>query len=159
VQQDPNYGRHEEETTAYHRAEDESRMERVPVGGMSESDERTWSMLAHLSTLVNLASGIGGPVAAFIIWLVYRDRSERVAFHALQSMWYQVAWIGIIAAYGVLSLVLSLVVVGIFMLLLLPVIALIPVVHQVYAAIKVNGGTNYRYPIIADMIDANRRFA
>jgi uncharacterized protein len=39
---------------------------------------------------LNLFTGFLGPVAALIIWLLYKDRSSRVAFNALQSMWYQI---------------------------------------------------------------------
>ncbi len=149
-QEDPNYGTQREEP----------RLNRIPVGGsMSAQDERTWSMLSHLSVLLSLVTGIGGPIAALVIWLVYKDRSQRVAFHALQSLWYQVAWIAIIFAYGIVSTVLTVVIIGIFMFFLLPLIALIPIVHQCYAAYKVNQGVDYRYPVIADMIDRERRFA
>jgi hypothetical protein len=65
---------------------------------MSAQDERTWSILAHLSMFMNLVTGFLGPVAALIIWLVYRDRSQQVAFHALESMWYQIGWLVILAA-------------------------------------------------------------
>ncbi len=58
---------------------------------MSAEDEQAWSMIAHLSVLLNLITGLGGPVAALIIRSVYKDRSQRVAFHALQSLWYQIA--------------------------------------------------------------------
>jgi len=37
-------------------------------------------------------------------------------------------------------------------------LAFVPVVHQCYAAYKVSQGVDYRYPIIADMIDGERRF-
>jgi uncharacterized protein len=150
VQQDPNYGSPREEP----------RLSRVPQGsGMSAQDERTWSMLAHLSILLSLVTGIGGPIAALVIWLVYKDKSQRVAFHALQSLWYQVAWIVIIFAYVIVSTILSIVIIGIFMFFLLPLIALVPLVHQCYAAYKVYQGVDYRYPIIADMVDSGRRFA
>ena len=65
---------------------------------MSAQDEKMWSVLSHLSMFLNLFTGFLGPVAALIIWLVYKDRSRRVAFHALQSMWYQVGWLDILAA-------------------------------------------------------------
>ena len=65
--------------------------------GMSPTDENTWSVLAHLSVFVNLITGFLGPVVALIIWFVYRDRSERVSFHALQSALYQLAWAVILA--------------------------------------------------------------
>lgn len=150
MQQEPNYGSHQEEP----------RLNRIPVGGgMSARDERTWSMLAHLSTLLNLITGIGGPIGALVVWLVYKDKSRRVAFHALQSLWYQVAWIAILFAYFVVSFVLTFVIIGIFMFFLMPLIALVPIVHQCYAAYKVNQGVDYRYPIIADMIDRGGRSA
>lgn len=180
MQQDPNYGN-----------EEESRLRRIRVGGeggtgdtrsdptghgtfgrtdgpmmggapsMSAGDERTWSLLSHLSVLVSLITGIGGPIAALVIWLVYKERSERVAFHALQSLWYQVAWLGIFAAYGLVTLVLSVITLGLASFVLIPLaflLAAVPIVHQCYAAYKVNQGMDYRYPIIADMVDKNHRF-
>ena len=127
-------------------------------GTMSVQDEKTWSMLAHLSTLLSLVTGIGGPIAALVIWLIYKDRSPRVGFHAQQSLWYQVAWIVLIVVYSFVSFILTFVIVGIFMFFLLPVIALIPIAHQCYAAYKVNQGYDYRYPFIADMVDSRHRF-
>jgi uncharacterized protein len=59
---------------------------------MDSRDENTWSALANLSVFVNLLTGFFGPVAALAIWFVYKDRSERIAFHALQSTLYQAAW-------------------------------------------------------------------
>ena len=46
--------------------------------------------------------------------------------------------------------------------LLVPVMAiasLVPFVHMCYAAYKVYQGVDYRYPVIADMVDSGRRFA
>jgi hypothetical protein len=31
------------------------------------------------------------PIGALVIWLVFKDRSARVRFHALRALWYQVA--------------------------------------------------------------------
>ena len=53
---------------------------------MNPKDENTWSVLAHLSVFLNLFTGFLGSVAALVIWLVYRDRSPRVSFHAMQSL-------------------------------------------------------------------------
>ncbi len=148
MQQDPNYGRPREEP----------RLTRVPVGGgMSAEDERTWSMLAHLSILLNLITGIGGPLAALIIWLVYKDKSQRVAFHALQSLWYQIAWAVILAVGWFFTFVLMFVLIGFLLVPVMALVSLVPFVHQCYAAYKVYQGVDYRYPIIADMIDGGRR--
>jgi uncharacterized Tic20 family protein len=147
-QENPNYGGHQEEP----------RLTQVPVG-MSAQDERTWSIIAHLTILLDLITGIGGPVAAFIIWLVYKDRSEKVAFHALQSLWYQVAWIVILSVGWFITYTLMFVLIGFLLVPVMAIASLVPFVHQLYAAYKVSQGIDYRYPIIADMLDGERRVA
>ena len=150
MQQDPNYDSPREEP----------RLSRVPVGGeMSAQDERTWSMLAHLSVLLSLVTGIGGPIAALVIWLVYRDKSQRVAFHALQSLWYQVAWAVILFVGWSITLILMFVLIGFLLVPVMTIASLVPFVHQCYAAYKVYQGVDYRYPVIADMVDNGRRAA
>jgi uncharacterized protein len=143
-QQDPNYGSHQE-----------PRLTQVPVG-MSAQDERTWAMLAHLSILLDLITAIGGPIAALVIWLVYKDKSQRVAFHALQSLWYQVAWIVILAVGWFITVILMVVLIGFLLAPIMAIVSLVPFVHQCYAAYKVSQGVDYRYPIIADMLDERR---
>lgn len=122
---------------------------------MSPQDEQTWSIVSHLSVLAALIGVM--PLGALVIWLVYKDKSERVRFHALQALWYQLAWVVLLIAYTILSLILSLVIVGIFMFFLLPLIALVPLVHGCYAAYRVSQGEDYRYPYIADRIDGGPR--
>jgi uncharacterized protein len=121
---------------------------------MSAQEERSWSVLAHLSIFLNLFTGFLGPVAAFIIWLVYKDRSQKVAFHALQSMWYQVAWFVLLGVGWALTGLLTLILIG---FLLIPVMALatiVPFAHAGYAAYRVSKGDDYRYAVVADMIQA-----
>ena len=150
MEQDPNYGRPREEP----------RLSRVPQGsGMSAQDERTWSMLAHLSVLLSLITGIGGPIAALVIWLVYKDKSQRVAFHALQSLWYQVAWAVILFVGWSITFLLMFVLIGFLLAPVMAIASLVPFVHMCYAAYKVYQGVDYRYPVIADMVDSGRRFA
>ena len=120
-------------------------------GGMSPQDERTWSVLAHLSVLAGLVGLM--PLGALIIWLVYKDRSQRVRFHALQALWYQVAWLVILVVGWFVTFVLSLVVIGLLLVPVMLVASLAPFVHGCYAAYRVNQGEDYRYPFIADRID------
>ena len=127
--------------------------------GMSAQDERTWSMIAHLSVLLSLVTGIGGPIAALVIWLVYKDRSQRVAFHALQSLWYQVAWAVILFVGWSITFILMFVLIGFLLIPVMAIASLVPFVHQCYAAYKVYQGVDYRYPIIADMVEGGRRAA
>ena len=150
MQQDPNYGSPQEDP----------QLSRVPMGnGMSAQDERTWSMIAHLSVLLSLVTGIGGPIAALVIWLVYKDRSQRVAFHALQSLWYQVAWAVILFVGWSITFILMFVLIGFLLVPVMAIASLVPFVHQCYAAYKVYQGVDYRYPVIADMVEGGRRAA
>lgn len=119
---------------------------------MSEGDERTWSALAHLSIFANLFTGLLGPVVALAIWLVYKDRSEKVAFQALQSVWYQAAWIVILGAGWAITGLLTLVLVGFLLVPVMAILTVVPLVHGAIAAYKVNKYGEYRYPLIADLI-------
>lgn len=125
---------------------------------MSARDERTWSVIAHLSVLVAIVGLM--PFGALLVWLLYKDRSRKVRFHALQALWYQIAWIAIFIVYVLVTVVLSIVTFGIAAVLLVPlalVLAIVPLAHGCYAAYKVNQGVEYRYPYIADTIEGPRR--
>ncbi|MBA2535211.1 MAG: DUF4870 domain-containing protein [Rubrobacter sp.] len=132
---------------------DEVAGEQGPVT-MGTQEERTVSVLAHLSIFLNLVTGFLGPVAAMIMWLVYRDRSRKVAFQALQSMWYQVAWLVILAAGWAITGLLMLVLIGFLLVPVMALITLVPFVHGAYAAYRTSRDGEYRYPLIADMIEA-----
>lgn len=121
---------------------------------MATQEERTWSVLSHLSIFLNLVTGFLGPVAALIVWLVYRDRSRMVAFQALQAMWYQVAWFVILGAGWALTGLLTLVLIGFLLIPVMAVVTLVPFVHSAYAAYRISKDGDYRYPFIADMIES-----
>ena len=121
--------------------------------GMGTQEESTWSVLAHLSIFLNLVTGFLGPVAALVIWLVYRDRSSRVASQALQSMWYQVAWLIILFVGWAMTTLLMLVLIGFLLVPVMALITVVPFVHGAYAAYRVSRDGEYRYPLIADLIE------
>jgi uncharacterized protein len=116
-------------------------------------EERTWSVLSHLSMFLNLITGFLGPVAALIIWLVYKDRSREVAFHALQSMWYQIGWLVILAVGWTVTGLLTMILVGFLLIPVMAVVSVVPFVHAAYAAYKAGKGDEYRYPVAADLTD------
>jgi uncharacterized protein len=120
---------------------------------ISAQEERTWSVLSHLSMFLNLLTGFLGPVAALIIWLVYKDRSREVAFHALQSMWYQIGWLVILAVGWTVTGLLTMILVGFLLIPVMAVVSVVPFVHAAYAAYKAGKGDEYRYPVAADLTD------
>jgi uncharacterized Tic20 family protein len=160
--EDSNHGRRREpgdELEVPTRENEQPSPYRRPGGELSPQDERTWCILSHASVLAWPLTGFL-PVAPLILWLIYRDRSPRVGFHALQSLWYQVAWLVLATIGGFLGTVFTLLTLGIGLIVVAPlavVLGLAPFVHQLYAAYKVGQGEDYRYPVIADRIDGGRR--
>ena len=123
---------------------------------MSPKDENTWSVLAHLTVFLNLFTGFLGPVAALVIWVVYKDISPKITFHALQSAVYQAAWIVILAVGWTVAALLTIIIVGFLLFPVMFVLSFVPFEHMAYAAYKVNQGVDYRYPLVADLVDRNR---
>jgi uncharacterized Tic20 family protein len=131
-----------------------------PGGGlrtmtMNPKDENTWSILAHLSIILNLFTGFLGPVVASVIWLVYKGRSPKISFHALQSALYQVAWIVILAVGWTVAGLLTIILVGFLLFALMMVLSFVPFVDMAYAAYKVSQGIDYRYPLAAGLVDGD----
>jgi uncharacterized protein len=116
-----------------------------PGGTMSARDERTWSALAHLSTFLNAFTGFLGPVAAFIIWLVHRDKSPTVAHHAMRSVFYQVAWLVAIAVGWTITAALTAVLIGFLLWPVMIAITLAPFVQASYEAYRAYMGHGRRY--------------
>ncbi len=126
---------------------------------LSPADERTWAMLAHLSVLLNLVTGIIGPLAALVIYLVYKERSRYVAYQSLQSLLMQlILWVGggiVVAVAWTVTGLLSAVVVGICCVPIAFIISAIPLVAIVYGvigAVLCNQGQDFRYWLIGDWV-------
>jgi uncharacterized protein len=134
-----------------------------PPQGMAPGDERTWGILAHLSTLLNLATGFGGPIAALIIYIIYKDRSRFVAYHALQAMLFQLIWwfgggvlIGLMwAIVGLLSVILIGIVLIPVAAIITPILALLPVgalIYGIIGAVQVSEGQDFKYWLVGDWV-------
>lgn len=148
-----------------------------------DRNERRWAALAHASTLLTAAValpsfGAGTLLTIFVpllIYLAFRNKSDYVAFHALQAFTIQlvgtVGWFTLVLVGGLawglmllVSLVLILVVVGAVlfpMILLLGALAFVAsfalpvgmVIYSLIAAIETWNGHDYRYPYIARWVE------
>jgi uncharacterized Tic20 family protein len=135
----------------------------VPPAPLSDTEARTWAMVAHLSVLLNLVTGFLGVVAALVIYIIFKDRSRYVAYQAMQSFVFQlIFWAGGGLAIGLIwgiTGALSAIVVGLlcipFALLFTIVLALMPLValvYGVYGALEANQGKEFRYWLIGDWV-------
>lgn len=122
-------------------------------------EERQWAMLAHLSILLNLVTALGGLIAAFLIYLFYRERSRYVAFHALQSLVFQlIAWVGsgllAACAWGITILLIPFII-GICFIPLAALLSLLPLAALVYGVlggIACSRGEDFRYWLVGDWV-------
>jgi len=126
---------------------------------LSPSDERNWAMLAHLSILANLVTGLLGPVAALVIYLVYKDRSRYVAYHAMQSFVFQLIWWvggGVLAVIAwTISGLLSVILIGCLLMPFAALISFIPIAALIYGvigAVQCSQGVDFRYWLIGDWV-------
>jgi len=130
----------------------------IPVP-MSQADEHTWAMLAHLSVLVNLFTGVLGPVVALIIYLMFANRSKYVAYHAMQSFLFQlVVWYGIGVMWGIVGL-LCIVIIGFVLApiacILTPIFLLgmaIAPIYGIWGAIQTSQDQDFKYWLIGDWV-------
>ncbi len=126
---------------------------------LSTSDERMWAMLAHLSILLNLVSGFLGVIAALLIYLDYRNRSKYVAYQAMQAFVFQLIWWfggGLLTGFiWAVTGILSIAIVGLFLIPLACLVSLIPLAALVYGivgAVDCNSGKDFRYWLIGDWV-------
>ena len=113
-----------------------------PGAPAPSKEERTWALVVLLSPFAGyVVPFVGGIIMSLIIYLVKRDESNFVAFHALQSLYYNIA----VLVVCVLCIPLLFVCVG---FVLLPVIAIGSLVYAVLIAIKAYNGEWAEYWLV-----------
>ncbi|MCM3635295.1 MULTISPECIES: DUF4870 domain-containing protein [Paenibacillus] len=112
---------------------------------MNTQEERTWSMLAHLSSLAALLfTGLGficGFIGPLIIWLLKKDQSHIVAENAKEALNFNISY----TIYSLIAVMLVFLLVG---FLLVPIVYVVWLVFAIIATVKTNQGQYYRYPFI-----------
>ena len=100
------------------------------------SDEKTLAILAHILTLV-------APILApLIIYLLKKDESKYVAYHARESLNFQITLM--IVVLGLLITVIG--------ILLIWIIGIAALVLVIVATIKASEGIFYKYPFSLRLI-------
>jgi uncharacterized Tic20 family protein len=105
---------------------------------------RVWAVLAHLLAIAGYMTSFGllGWVGPLSVWIKQRKSDPFVAFHALQSLFFQLIWTGLLF-------------VGIRLVWLKPDLFLgwllssaVPVIWCVVAALRAHQGEWYQYPLV-----------
>ncbi len=112
---------------------------------MTTEAENNWGMAAHLSALAGYVIPFGSIIGPLVVWLMKKDEMPFVNSRGKEALNFQITMV--IAA--LVSVILILVVIGIF---LLWAVAIIDLIFIIVAAIQASKGVDYRYPISLRMI-------
>lgn len=113
----------------------------------SNKEERMWAMLCHLSSFaVFIIPTFGNIIAPLVVWLVKRDQFHLVDDQGKESMNFQIS----LTIYMIISIILSLVLIGIPVLVGLSIFWFVMVI---IASVKSYEGGYYRYPLTIRFIN------
>src|SRR5262245_42066926 len=105
-------------------------------------DERTWGLLAHVSSLLGFLVGGLTFIGPLIVWVIKKDQSPFVGDQAKEALNFQIAVL-------IASLICGITCIG---LVLLPVVVVADIIFTVMAAMEANKGVYYRYPYTIRLI-------
>lgn len=108
-------------------------------------EEKTWGMLAHLSSLAGFIIPLGNVLGPLVVWLVKKDSMPFVADQGKEALNFNIT----VAIAALVSFVLMLVVIG---FVLLALVAVGWLVLTILATIESNKGVAYRYPFTLRLI-------
>ena len=107
---------------------------------MAPKDENLWGMLCHLLALAGCVIPFGHIIGPLVIWLIKKEESSFVDYNGKESLNFQIS----MTIYFIISSILTMIVIGFFLLVGLGIFWLIMIIM---ASMKVNKGEEYRYPI------------
>lgn len=104
-------------------------------------DARMWAMFCHLAGLCAfIIPAVGNIVGPLILWQIKKDEHPFVDEQGKEALNFQIS----MTIYGLISAALTFVCIGFF---LLAAVAVVDLVFLLIAAVKANGGEEYRYPV------------
>ena len=110
------------------------------MAAMEEKDARTWAMFCHIGAFAGYIIPFGNIIAPLIIWLIKKSESSLVDDQGKESLNFQIS----VTIYAFVALLLTLILIGYVVFVALVIFDLVMVI---IAAVKVNEGEKYRYPL------------
>jgi uncharacterized Tic20 family protein len=99
----------------------------MTTSGLVTRDDKLWATAAHVAGFAGYVFALGQYIAPLVLFFVFKDKSKFVAFHALQSLFFQL----LVLVAGTLSGLLTHLLVG---YLLLAVVAIAAIVYPILVA-------------------------
>jgi uncharacterized Tic20 family protein len=119
-------------------------------------EDRNWATLAHASILLAPWTGVGGVIAALLIWATRRGSSPYVARQSLQAWTYQLMVPALLAAVGLLAFLSPESAIGGYRrgLIVFGLAVLLPALvgYGCYSAYTCSQGRDFKYLVIGWLI-------
>jgi hypothetical protein len=108
--------------------------------------DRQYAMLVHLSGFLSYLVGPLALIVTLALWLARKEDSPFINDHGREAMNYSISmWL-----YAAIASMLTLILIGCF---ILPVLIVFDIIIVIIAAVTANGGRYYRYPITIRFIN------
>ncbi len=106
----------------------------------NERETRTWAMFLHFSLLAGFVVPMAGLVTPIIIWQIQKNKLPGIDEHGKVVA----NWLILLIIYGVVSGLLTFILIGFPMLIVLVVVSII---FPIIGGIKANDGQLWKYPL------------
>jgi uncharacterized Tic20 family protein len=122
----------------------------------SNSDSHKWAGSVHVAAFLTAlftswSAGIGGMVAAFIVWMAKKDQSALIRAHAAEAFNFNFSMF----LYSVIALFFTLITFGLGLIIVIPLTLVLIVVWlfcTIKAAIAGFDGLPYHYPLSIQLL-------
>lgn len=102
--------------------------------------ERLWATLAQLSGFLGFIIPFGNIIAPLLIWLIKKDESKFIDTSSKEAINFQIT----VTIYYVICIALFFILIG---FVILPILVIFEIIVMIQAAVKVNNGGSYSYPL------------
>jgi len=113
--------------------------------GSPSADEKTWGMLAHLSSLVGFVIPFGNVLGPLVVWMIKKETMPFVDDQGKEALNFQIT----VMIAGLICIPLMFVLIGIPLMF---VVAIAWLVLSIMAGLKAQNGVAYRYPFALRLI-------
>lgn len=115
-------------------------MQPQPPMSLQTNDEKQMGMFLHLSQLLNVLVPFAGVVVPIVLWQTKKEEMPALDAHGKMV----VNWLISSLIYGLISLVLVLIIIGILGIF---AVAIMGIVFPIIGGIKANNGELWEYPL------------
>lgn len=109
------------------------------------AEEKNFSLLAHLLGFAGYIVPFANIVGPLVVWLVKKDQSAFIEYHAKESLNFQIS----ITIYILVASILTIVLIGFPILIGLIIFAIVVIIK---AAIAANKAERYTYPFTLRLV-------